>query len=376
MPRRTSCTRGELFGIFPEGTRSRSGTLHKGRTGAARLAMKIGCPIFPVGIVGTDSIQPPDAKVPKLFASCQIKIGRPIRPERYQNRGAEHIAWRSMIDEVMYEIRELTGQTYVNTYAGATAETEPTVAARVASVTDVGRIAVRVGRPGRATRIRRRRRPLTTSNGGRAPPNRTRLDPGLVVSWADDVHDHDFPSRWFRACPPRARDPLDLAASIGSGLKKAAVAATVDGKETDLTTELTDGAVVSIITSDTDEGRHVLRHSTSHVLAQAVTQLFPGAKFSIGPAIENGFYYDFDLPNGQTFSDDDLGRIEARMREIMQSNQPFTRSEMSMSDAKALFADQSYKVEIIEKVEAAAQRRDSTDGSTPASTSRRCRPTV
>jgi threonyl-tRNA synthetase len=153
---------------------------------------------------------------------------------------------------------------------------------------------------------------------------------------------------------PAPATPLDLAASIGSGLKKAAVAATVDGKETDLTTELTDGAVVSIITSDTEEGRHVLRHSTSHVLAQAVTQLFPGAKFSIGPAIENGFYYDFELPDGKTFSDDDLARIEARMREIMQSNQPFTRSEMSMSEAKALFADQSYKVEIIEKVEAAA----------------------
>ena len=98
---------------------------------------------------------------------------------------------------------------------------------------------------------------------------------------------------------PAPATPLDLAASIGSGLKKAAVAATVDGKETDLTTELADGNVVSIITSDTDEGRHVLRHSTSHVLAQAVTQLFPGAKFSIGPAIENGFYYDFELPDGE-----------------------------------------------------------------------------
>ena len=128
--------RGELFGIFPEGTRSRTGTLYKGRTGAARLAMKIGCPIFPVGVIGTDKIQPPDAKAPKLFTSCEIKIGRPIKPERYMNRGAEHIAWRSMIDEVMYEIRELTGQTYVNTYAGEKAETEPTVAARVASVTD------------------------------------------------------------------------------------------------------------------------------------------------------------------------------------------------------------------------------------------------
>jgi 1-acyl-sn-glycerol-3-phosphate acyltransferase len=74
--------------------------------------------------------------MPKLFGSCEIKIGRPIRPDRYRGRGAEHIAWRSMIDEVMYEIRELTGQTYVNTYAGAKAETEPTVAGRVSSVSD------------------------------------------------------------------------------------------------------------------------------------------------------------------------------------------------------------------------------------------------
>jgi 1-acyl-sn-glycerol-3-phosphate acyltransferase len=128
--------RGELFGIFPEGTRSRTGTLYKGRTGAARLAMKIGCPIFPVGVIGTDKIQPPDAKAPRLFRSCQIRIGRPIRPERYAGRGSDHLAWRSMTDEVMYEIRELTGQDYVNAYAGEMAETEPTVAARVASVTD------------------------------------------------------------------------------------------------------------------------------------------------------------------------------------------------------------------------------------------------
>ena len=127
--------RGELFGIFPEGTRSRDGVLHKGRTGAARLAMKLGCPIYPVGIVGTDEIQPPDAKAPKLRRSCEITIGRPVRPERYA-RGPEHLAWRSMIDEVMYEIREMTGQDYVNTYAGATADTEPTVAARVATVNE------------------------------------------------------------------------------------------------------------------------------------------------------------------------------------------------------------------------------------------------
>jgi threonyl-tRNA synthetase len=146
---------------------------------------------------------------------------------------------------------------------------------------------------------------------------------------------------------------LDLAASIGSGLRKAAVAAVVDGRETDLTAPLHDGAVVSIITAGTDEGRHVLRHSTAHVMAQAVTRLFPGAKFSIGPAIENGFYYDFELPGGATFSDDDLERIEAEMREIVKANQPFVRSEMSMAEAKELFADQPYKVEIIERVESA-----------------------
>src|SRR6476469_2785029 len=148
--------------------------------------------------------------------------------------------------------------------------------------------------------------------------------------------------------------PFDLAAAIGSGLKKAAVAATVGGKEVDLTTELHDGDVVSIITSDTEAGRHVLRHSTSHVMAQAVTRLFPGAKYSIGPAIENGFYYDFDLPGGATFSDEDLAAIEAEMREIVKADQPFVRSEMSPAEALQLFADQPYKREIIERVQAMA----------------------
>ncbi len=127
--------RGELFGIYPEGTRSRDGTLGKGRTGAARLAMTVGCPIYPVGIIGTDEIQPPDAKAPKLRKKAQIKIGRPIRPERYLNRGSEHLAWRSMIDEVMFEIRELSGQQYVNRYHGDVSEIEPTVTARVAHIT-------------------------------------------------------------------------------------------------------------------------------------------------------------------------------------------------------------------------------------------------
>ena len=152
---------------------------------------------------------------------------------------------------------------------------------------------------------------------------------------------------------PEGSTALDLAASIGSGLRKAAVAASIDGVESDLTVPLVDGNVVALITNDTDAGRHVLRHSTAHVLAQAVTQLYPGTKFTIGPAIENGFYYDFDLQGGKTFTNDDLEVIEKQMKEIVKQNQPFTRSEHSMVEAKELFAEQPYKVEIIERVESA-----------------------
>jgi 1-acyl-sn-glycerol-3-phosphate acyltransferase len=130
--------RGEFFGIFPEGTRSRDGKLYKGRTGAARLALDIGCPIYPVGITGTEKIQPPGARAPKPFQSCSITIGRPVRPERYRGRSEPHLAWRSMIDEVMFEIREMTSQEYRNHYAGESPElsTEPAVVARAARVTD------------------------------------------------------------------------------------------------------------------------------------------------------------------------------------------------------------------------------------------------
>ena len=152
----------------------------------------------------------------------------------------------------------------------------------------------------------------------------------------------------------------DLAASIGRGLAKVAVAATINGFETDLSAALNDHDTVSIITAGSDEGRHVLRHSTAHVLAQAVTQLFPGAKYTIGPAIEDGFYYDFDLAAGKTFSEDDLVAVEARMRDIMKADQPFVRSEMDAATALALFADQPYKCEIIERAtKAAADSLDS-----------------
>lgn len=144
----------------------------------------------------------------------------------------------------------------------------------------------------------------------------------------------------------------DLAASIGRKLAAAAVAGIVDDREVDLSEPLADGQKVQILTADSEAGRHVLRHSTAHVMAQAVLELWPGAHFAIGPPIENGFYYDFSLPGGERFSEEDLGRIEAKMREIVAEDQPFVRDEMSTDEGLAVFADQPFKREIIEGVDA------------------------
>ncbi|HUP69768.1 MAG TPA: threonine--tRNA ligase [Acidimicrobiales bacterium] len=150
---------------------------------------------------------------------------------------------------------------------------------------------------------------------------------------------------------PEGSTAADLAAAVGPRLLRAAVAAVVNEAKVDLSTALVDGDVVAILTETTDEGREVLRHSTAHVLAQAVLQLWPGAKFAIGPPIENGFYYDFDLPEDGSFSEEDLIRIEERMRAIVDEDQPFVREEMTLEDGLATFSDQPYKVEIIERVD-------------------------
>jgi threonyl-tRNA synthetase len=139
-----------------------------------------------------------------------------------------------------------------------------------------------------------------------------------------------------------------LAAAIGRRLAKDAVIAEINGEERDLGTPLADGDTVAIVTADSDQGRYVLRHSTAHVLAQAVLDLFPGATFAIGPPIEDGFYYDFQLADGGTFTPEDLERIDARMREIIAEEQPFLRDEISDAQARALFADHPFKLEIIE----------------------------
>ena len=107
---------GELFGIYPEGTRARDGLLHKGHTGAARLAIQTGAPLIPVGILGTRAVLPPDARVPKPFRPVEVRFGRPIR----KATGAaanQQLRLRQLTDELMFEIGNLTGQDYVDEYA-------------------------------------------------------------------------------------------------------------------------------------------------------------------------------------------------------------------------------------------------------------------
>jgi len=145
----------------------------------------------------------------------------------------------------------------------------------------------------------------------------------------------------------------DLAGVIGRSLAKAAVVANVNGVERDLVWPLHDGDEVAIVTAESARGLYTIRHSTAHVLAQAVLDLFDGATFAIGPPVEDGFYYDFELPPGPdgvsgTFTPDDLARIEVRMREIIAEGQPFTRDEISSDEARTVFKDHRYKLEIID----------------------------
>ncbi|MBM3694195.1 MAG: TGS domain-containing protein, partial [Actinobacteria bacterium] len=146
--------------------------------------------------------------------------------------------------------------------------------------------------------------------------------------------------------------PAEVAAAIGRRLARDAVAARVDGEWWDLGRPLPGDVALEIVVPASDAGREVLRHSTAHVLAQAVTDLFPGARYAIGPAIADGFYYDFELPGGAHFTEADLERIAARMHEIVAADQPFVREEVDRDAGTAVFADQPYKLDIIEKVDA------------------------
>ncbi|CAN5135097.1 threonine--tRNA ligase [soil metagenome] len=154
--------------------------------------------------------------------------------------------------------------------------------------------------------------------------------------------------------PDGASASLPAGATAGEGLRALGlvrgqvVVARVDGRLRDLGSTVQDGATLEPVAAGSEEGRAVLRHSTAHVMAQAVTDLFPDAKFAVGPPIDDGFYYDFDVP--EPFTPDDLERVEARMREIVSQGQPFHRRELDRDEALGLFADQPYKREIIQGV--------------------------
>ena len=144
--------------------------------------------------------------------------------------------------------------------------------------------------------------------------------------------------------------PQEVADSIGSGLARAVVVAKIDGDLKDLNHPIEKDADLELYTGETPEGHDTLLHSTAHLMAQAVKQLYPDAKVTIGPTIENGFYYDFDLD--VSFSDEVLAKIETKMKELARSKQEITRQEVSTSEAVEIFNQlgESYKVEIIEQI--------------------------
>jgi threonyl-tRNA synthetase len=142
----------------------------------------------------------------------------------------------------------------------------------------------------------------------------------------------------------------DAAAAIGPGLAKAALAVKLDGELCDLSAPVPDGAAVEIVTSKSPEALELMRHDAAHVLATAVVELWPGTKVSIGPPIEDGFYYDFEFPEGVSLSEADLPRIEEKIAEHIAADEAFERSDVTAEEALERFreAEEPYKVELIE----------------------------
>src|SRR3954454_14860764 len=142
----------------------------------------------------------------------------------------------------------------------------------------------------------------------------------------------------------------DAARAIGEGLARAALGIKVNGDLRDLEQPLEDGAHIAIVTSRDADGLWLIRHDPAHVLAAAVMELYPGVKISLGPPIEDGFYYDFDFPDGTKVSEDDFEAIEAKMCEHIKADEHFDREDVSVATAIERFRGegQDYKVDLIE----------------------------
>jgi threonyl-tRNA synthetase len=150
---------------------------------------------------------------------------------------------------------------------------------------------------------------------------------------------------------PEGASGADAAAAIGPGLARAALAIKQNGQLRDLSQPLKADEPLEIVTDRSGpDALELIRHDAAHVLAAAVMDLYPGVKISIGPPIENGFYYDFEFPDGVSISDADFEAIEARMREHIAADESFTREDVSVEQALKRFRDegQDYKVELIE----------------------------
>ncbi|MBQ6712355.1 MAG: TGS domain-containing protein, partial [Selenomonadales bacterium] len=142
--------------------------------------------------------------------------------------------------------------------------------------------------------------------------------------------------------------PIAFAKQLSNSLAKQVLGAKVNGEMVDLNQPLTENATLEFVTFEDADGKHALRHSASHILAQAVLRLYPNAKLAIGPAIENGFYYDFDME--KPFTPDDLSKIQAEMNKIVKENLAIERKEVSREEALRFFEEKGeiYKVELIQ----------------------------
>src|SRR6185312_14731867 len=171
-------------------------------------------------------------------------------------------------------------------------------------------------------------------------------NPGAIAHDSVSLKFPDGSSRDY----PATMNGTELAESISKSLAKKAVAYSIDGKVRDLSDPIGTSGRVAILTRDSDEALELIRHDAAHVLAEAVQELWPGTQVTIGPVIENGFYYDF--ARNEPFTPEDFPAIEKKMREIIQRNKPFTKEVWSRERAKKVFGDkgEAYKIELIDAI--------------------------
>jgi len=160
--------------------------------------------------------------------------------------------------------------------------------------------------------------------------------------------------------------PLDIAKSLSNSLAKEVLSASFNGKEWDATRPINEDGKLVFYKWDDEQGRHTFRHSAAHLMAEALEKLYPGTKFGIGPALENGFYYDVELPDGKVITDEDFPAIEKKMLEIARENHPYERKEVSKKEALEYFNQKgdNYKAELISELEDGTITEYSQDGYT------------